>query len=103
MAGRHQLKSEEAMDIHRGKGLSFLAGLGVGARLALSDSARGARKRTQARLEKTPRTNHELAARVCAELDHDVEHGKGIQVFADDNRVTLRGVALRDELHDVLS
>jgi osmotically-inducible protein OsmY len=39
---------------------------------------------------------------VCAELDHRVEHGRGIQVFADNNRVTLRGVALRDELEDVI-
>jgi|SwirhirootsSR3_FD_contig_31_2964382_length_310_multi_3_in_0_out_0_1 hypothetical protein len=48
-------------------------------------------------------TNHRLAARVCAELDHRVEHGKKIQVFADDYKVTLRGVALRDELDDVIS
>jgi osmotically-inducible protein OsmY len=39
---------------------------------------------------------------VCAELDENVEHGKGIQVFANNNRVTLRGVALRDELDDVM-
>jgi osmotically-inducible protein OsmY len=39
---------------------------------------------------------------VCAELDQEVEHGKGIQVFADKNRVTLRGFALRDELDDVI-
>lgn len=47
-------------------------------------------------------TNHALAARVCTELDEKVEHGKGIQVFADNKRITLRGYALRDELRDVL-
>ena len=48
-------------------------------------------------------TNHKLAARVAAELDHHVEHGRAIQVFADDNKVTLRGIALREELDDVIS
>ena len=48
-------------------------------------------------------TNHLLAARVCAELDHRVEHGKKIQVFADDYKVTLRGIALREEIDDVIS
>jgi hypothetical protein len=48
-------------------------------------------------------TNHKLAARVAAELDHLVEHGRGIQVFADDYKVTLRGIALRDELDDVIA
>lgn len=48
-------------------------------------------------------TNHRLAARVAAELDHRVEHGRGIQVFADDYKVTLRGIALRDEIDDVIA
>lgn len=51
---------------------------------------------------KYPRTNHILAARVCAEIDHNVAHGRAIQVFAEGDHVTLRGVALSDELHDVL-
>ena len=89
------------MPAKRGK-IGIIAGLGVGATLLLTDKGNTARKRAQARLEKKPRTNHELAARVCAELHHRVEHGKGIQVFADDNKVTLRGVALRDELDDVI-
>ena len=49
-----------------------------------------------------PRTNQMLAARVCAEIDHNVAHGRAIQVFAEGDHVTLRGVALSDELHDVL-
>lgn len=49
-----------------------------------------------------PRTNHLLAARVAAELDHSVEHGHGIQVFAANDWITLRGVALRNELDRVM-
>ena len=49
-----------------------------------------------------PRTNHVLAARVAAELDHSVEHGRGIQVFAANDWITLCGVALRDELGQVV-
>jgi osmotically-inducible protein OsmY len=79
-----------------------VAGLGVGATLLLTDAGAGARKRARSQVEKKPRTNHQLAARVCAELDQMVEHGKGIQVFADKNRVTLRGFALKDELDDVI-
>jgi len=86
----------------RGKQIGLVAGLGVGATLLLTDAGAGAKKRARARIETKPRTNHLLAARVCAELDHRVEHGRGIQVFADNNRVTLRGVALRDELEDVI-
>jgi osmotically-inducible protein OsmY len=44
-----------------------------------------------------------LAARVCAEIDHSVAHGKAIQVFAEGDHVTLRGVALRTEIDDVLN
>jgi osmotically-inducible protein OsmY len=87
---------------NRGKQIGLVATLGVGATLLLTDAGAGARRRARARVEKKPRTNHMLAARVCAELDHRVEHGKGIQVFAHNNRVTLRGVALRDELDDVI-
>ena len=90
------------MPAKRGKQLGLIAGLGAGATLLLTDAGKGARSRARAKLEKRPRTNHELAARVCAELDERVEHGKGIQVFADNNRVTLRGVALKDELDDVI-
>ena len=81
----------------------LVAGLGVGATLLLTDAGAGARKRARAQVETKPRTNHQLAARVCAELDHGVEHGKGIQVFAENSQVTLRGVALRDELDDVIA
>ena len=49
-----------------------------------------------------PRTNHLLAARVAAELDESVEHGRGIQVFAANDWITLRGVALKDELGQVM-
>ncbi|HXV16662.1 MAG TPA: BON domain-containing protein [Gemmatimonadaceae bacterium] len=90
------------MPANRGKQIGLIAGLGVGATLLLTDAGNGAKKRAKNRMEKKPRTNHELAARVCAELHHRVEHGKGIQVFADNNQVTLRGVALRDELDDVI-
>lgn len=90
------------MAINQGKRLGLLAGLGVGASLLLTDAGRDARKRVQSLLAHIPETNHTLAARVCAELDEKVEHGKGIQVFADDNHVTLRGQALRDELDAVL-
>ena len=49
-----------------------------------------------------PRNDHSLAARVAAELDHSVAHGRGIQVFASNDWITLRGVALRDELGEVM-
>ncbi|HEX6576471.1 MAG TPA: BON domain-containing protein [Gemmatimonadaceae bacterium] len=84
------------------KQLGLVAGLGVGATLLLTDAGPNAKKHARAKMEKTPRTNHQLAARVAAELE-DVEHGRGIQVFADNNRVTLRGFALRDEIDDVIS
>jgi osmotically-inducible protein OsmY len=87
---------------NRGKQLGLLAGLGVGASLFLTDAGRDARKRARTKLARIPDTNHALAALVCAELDNKVEHGKGIQVFAEDNRVTLRGDALRDELDSVM-
>jgi osmotically-inducible protein OsmY len=87
---------------NRGKQIGLVAGLGVGATLLLTDAGSGARERAKAKIERKPRTNHQLAARVAVELDHNVEHGKGIQVFAHNNRVTLRGVALRDELDAVM-
>jgi osmotically-inducible protein OsmY len=87
---------------NRGKQIGLVAGLGVGATLLLRDAGAGARKRAHPEMHRKPRTNHQLAARVCAELDETVEHGKGIQVFADNNRVTLRGIALQDELDDVI-
>jgi osmotically-inducible protein OsmY len=86
---------------NRGKQLGLLAGIGVGASLFLTER-RVSRKRDQEVLDVLPDTNHALAALVCAELDQKVEHGKGIQVFADRKRVTLRGHALADELDDVL-
>jgi hypothetical protein len=50
-----------------------------------------------------PRTPHLLAFRVAAELDHTVPHSRGIQVFAAANDwITLRGVALRDEIGEVM-
>ncbi len=49
-----------------------------------------------------PRTDHLLAARVAAELDQSVEHGRGIQVFAANDWITLCGIALRDELGQVI-
>lgn len=50
----------------------------------------------------TVKTNHQLAARVAIELDEAVEHPKGVQVFADDGEVILRGVALRDEIDELI-
>jgi len=89
------------MQIMRGKHMNLIAGLGVGYALSrLLDPSRDARKQTGS---ETPKTNHLLAARVCVELDQNVEHAKAIQVFAHNNNVTLRGIALRDELNDVLS
>ena len=90
------------------KQAGLIAGLGTGAGagaalMLFTNAGRAARKRVRKGPETAPGTNHQLAARVCVELDHDVEHAKGIQVFADDDRVTLRGVALRDELPDVLA
>jgi osmotically-inducible protein OsmY len=87
----------------RGKQIGILAGLGVGVSLFLTDAGREVRRRATGEFKKMPDTNHTFAAKVCAELDHNVEHGKGIQVFADDKRVTLRGHALRDEIDDVFS
>ena len=84
---------------NRAKQLGIIAGLGVGATLLLKDTT----PKRSARSERRPRTNHELAARVAAELDQGVEHGRGIQVFADQNKVTLRGIALRNELEDVIA
>jgi osmotically-inducible protein OsmY len=49
-----------------------------------------------------PRTDHMLAARVAAELDNSVKHGRGIEVFAANDWITLRGIALRDELNRVI-
>ena len=83
---------------NRAKQFGIIAGLGVGATLLLRDSGSGQRT-----AHWRPRTNHELAARVAAELDYGVEHGRGIQVFADHNEVTLRGIALRNELDDVIT
>lgn len=89
--------------MNRGKQIGLLAGLGVGATLLLTDAGSGKGERTRPHPETKPRTNHQLAARVAAELDHHVEHGKGIQVFAANDRITLRGIALRNELSDVLA
>lgn len=50
-----------------------------------------------------PPTNLQLEERVRAELGHNVEHARSIEVIADDGYVTLRGNVLRDELEDVLS
>lgn len=89
--------------MNRGKQMSLIAGLGIGSALMLLlNQSRDARKRSRSQTS-VPKTNHLLAARVCAELDHNVQHPKAIQVFAHDNNVTLRGIALRDELNDVLS
>lgn len=86
------------------KQVSLMAGLGAGAAWMLfTDTGRATRERILSKGEKAPKTNHQLAARVCVELDHRIDHPKGIQVFADDDEVILRGVALRDELHDVLT
>ena len=49
-----------------------------------------------------PRTDHLLAARVAAELDHSVAHGRGIEVLAANDWITLCGVALSDEVSDVI-
>ena len=50
-----------------------------------------------------PPTDHQLEERVRAELGHQVEHARAIEVFAEDGEVTLRGNVLRDELDDVLT
>jgi hypothetical protein len=61
-------------------------------------------KVAEIRAKKAPApTNHQLEERVRAELGHNVEHPKSIEVIADDGYVTLRGNVLRDELEDVLS
>lgn len=87
------------MTMSRGK-VSLIAGFGVGATLGmLLDAGREPQKPRTRR----PFKNHQLAARVCAELDEEVEHARGIQVFADDSEVTLRGIALTDEIDDVMS
>ena len=44
-----------------------------------------------------------LAARVCVKIDETITHGERIQVFADAGSVTLRGMAMPDELVDALS
>lgn len=49
-----------------------------------------------------PRTNHVLAARVAAELSHSVAHSQRIQVFAMNDWITLRGIALADEVYGVV-
>jgi osmotically-inducible protein OsmY len=92
------------MAINRGKQIGLLAGLGVGASLLLkSDAGREVRRRAGTHLKKTPETNHTLASRVEAELEHNVAHATAIQVFADDKQVILRGHAQRDEIDDVFS
>jgi len=127
------------MEMDRGKQISLLAGLGLGAAVAFFlDAGRGGRRRAlvrdkavkvpkksrrnlrgraedaanraggiaaeaRAMADETEPTDHQLAARVRAELGHNVEHAKAIRVVADDGRVTLRGVALREELDDVLN
>jgi osmotically-inducible protein OsmY len=86
------------MNMNR-KHAGLLAGFGVGATLGmLLDNSRDADRRDL----RERRRNHRLAARVAAELDEEIEHARGIQVFAEDDRVTLRGIALTDELDDVL-
>lgn len=88
------------MNLNLGKNAGLIAGFGVGAMLGiLLDQG----QIPQPRPRRGPRRNHLLAARVCAELDEEVRHADGIQVFADDSEITLRGIALRDELDDVLS
>jgi osmotically-inducible protein OsmY len=61
----------------------------------------GVAAETRGRLKDSP-TNHQLAERVRAELGHQVEHAKAIEIVADDGYVTLRGDVLREELNDVL-
>ncbi len=87
--------------MNRVRRIGLLAGLGAGATLLLSDA--GAATRGRARVAKKPRNDHLLAARVAAEIDHVAPHGRGIQVFASNESVTLSGVALRNELSDVLA
>jgi hypothetical protein len=97
-------KREDKMAMMDRKQASLIAGIGAGAAMMLfTDAGRAARRRVRIGPEKAPRTNHQLAARVCVELDHQIEHAKGIQVFADKDRITLRGIALREELDDVLN
>ncbi len=51
----------------------------------------------------SPPTNTQLEERVRAELGHQVEHARAIEVFAEDGQIVLRGDVLREELDDVLS
>jgi osmotically-inducible protein OsmY len=48
-------------------------------------------------------SDEQLVARVRAELGHNVEHARAIDVVAEQGRVTLRGSVLSSELDDVLS
>jgi osmotically-inducible protein OsmY len=45
----------------------------------------------------------QLVARVRSELGHRVEHARGIEVVAEQGRVTLRGPVLSSELDEVLA
>jgi BON domain-containing protein len=61
----------------------------------------GAAAETRGRLKDSP-TDDQLEARVRAELGHNVEHPRAIEVVADDGFVTLSGNVLKDEVNDVL-
>jgi len=76
-----------------------IAGVAAGAALGLlTDAARARGKRPS----KQAKTNHQLAARVAVDLEEAVDHPKGIQVFADNGEVILRGVALSDEIDELI-
>ena len=52
---------------------------------------------------KPPPTDIQIEASVRAELGHNVEHPKAIEVVVDGGNVILRGNVLEDELDDLLS
>ena len=94
----HPPAREAKMGSLNKKQASLLVGVSAGAAFALlTDAARARGKK-----RKTVKTNHQLAAQVCVDLEEAVDHPKGIQVFADDGQVILRGVALRDELDELI-
>ncbi|MGK2963328.1 MAG: BON domain-containing protein [Gemmatimonadaceae bacterium] len=63
--------------------------------------AKGKAAEARAQLNDKEPTNHQLEARIRARLGHSVDNPRSIKVVADGGNVTLRGVALRDELDDV--
>lgn len=68
----------------------------------LRNRARGAAAELRSMGDDQP-SDEQLVARVRAELGHNVEHARAIDVVAEQGMVTLRGPVLSSELDDVLS